>query len=71
MFLYGDVIKPEFRGIQITKLGGHHDLPGTLLPQLGIDASAFAWSKNLLTPGAKNFAYFQMEHVLGWMEEKD
>ncbi|HRH66996.1 MAG TPA: hypothetical protein PLU53_11910, partial [Bacteroidia bacterium] len=34
-------------------------------------ASAFSWSKNLLNPTVKNFAYFQMENVLGWMEDKD
>lgn len=71
MILFGEPIRPEYRGIQITKLGGHHDLAATLLPQLGLDAKEFSWSKNLLVPHAKNFAYFQMEHVLGWMEEKD
>lgn len=71
MILYGEPIKPEYRGIQITKLGGHQDLPATLLPQLGLDASEFHWSKNLMAPAATNFAYFQMEHVLGWIEEKN
>ncbi|MBL0138354.1 MAG: LTA synthase family protein [Bacteroidetes bacterium] len=71
MLLFGEPIKPEYRGIQITKLGGHQDLPATLLPQLGLDASEFHWSKNLMAPEATNFAYFQMEHVLGWIEEKN
>ena len=42
----------EYRGIQITKLGGHHDLAATLLPQLGLDAKIFM-GKNLLVPHAK------------------
>lgn len=66
---YGDVVSPEFRGAVITKTGGHHDLAGTLLPQLEMDAhNSFRWSKNLLNPTVKSFAYFQIEHVLGWIE---
>ncbi len=67
--LYGEVIKPEFRGAIVTKLGGHHDLAGTLLPQLGMsEASQFAWSKNLLNPTVKQFAYYQIDHLLGWID---
>jgi phosphoglycerol transferase MdoB-like AlkP superfamily enzyme len=67
--LYGEVIKPEFKGSIVTKLGGHHDLAGTLLPQLGMkEAEQFAWSKNLLNPTVKQFAYYQIDHVLGWID---
>ena len=67
--LYGEVIKPEFRGAIVTKLGGHHDLAGTLLPQLDIsEAKQFEWSKNLLNPTTKQFAYYQIDHLLGWID---
>ena len=69
LLLYGEVIKPEFRGAVVTKLGGHHDLAGTLLPQLGInESSQFEWSKNLLNPTVKPFAYYQIDHLLGWID---
>jgi phosphoglycerol transferase MdoB-like AlkP superfamily enzyme len=66
--LYGDVIRPEFRGSVVTKQGGHHDLPGTILPQLGHDAAEFRWSKNLLNPTVRPFAYFQVEQTFGMVD---
>jgi phosphoglycerol transferase MdoB-like AlkP superfamily enzyme len=69
-FFYGEVIKPEFRGAVVTKTGGHHDLPGTLLPQLGLNADEFQWSKNLLNPTVKSFAYYQIDQVAGWIDSK-
>jgi phosphoglycerol transferase MdoB-like AlkP superfamily enzyme len=67
---FGEVIKPEFRGAVVTKLGDHHDLPGTLLPQLNMmkENSKFKWSKNLLNPTVKPFAYYQIDHLLGWVD---
>jgi len=62
-FLFGDVIKPEYRGIKISKMGNHNDLANTLLKQLGGDVSPFFWSKNLLNPYTKDFAYSADEHL--------
>jgi phosphoglycerol transferase MdoB-like AlkP superfamily enzyme len=70
MIFFGDVIRPEFRGAIVTKLGGHHDLAGTLLPQLEINKKEFSWSKNLLNPTVKPFAYYHSDHVLGWIDPK-
>jgi phosphoglycerol transferase MdoB-like AlkP superfamily enzyme len=71
LLFYGDVIKPEFNGAVVTKLGGHHDLAGTLLPQLGLnDASQFSWSKNLLNPTVSNYAYYVIDQLVGWVDEK-
>ncbi len=68
-FFFGEVIKPEFRGAIVTKLGGHHDLPATLLPQLGLKTNTFAWSKNLLNPTVKQFAYYQIDQLAGWIDQ--
>ena len=67
-FFFGEVIKSEFRGAEVTKLGGHHDLPATLLPQLGLSADSFAWSKNLLNPTVTPFAYYQIDQLAGWID---
>ena len=70
LLFYGEVIKPEFRGAIVTKLGGHHDLAGTLLPQLRMkEADMFEWSKNLLNPTVNQFAYYQIDHLLGWVDQ--
>jgi phosphoglycerol transferase MdoB-like AlkP superfamily enzyme len=79
LLFYGDVIKPEFKGAVVTKLGGHHDLAGTLLPQLGLNEVAlrqvsgqtqFSWSKNLLNPTVSNYAYYVIDQLVGWVDEK-
>ncbi|MFI5221874.1 MAG: LTA synthase family protein [Bacteroidia bacterium] len=62
-FLYGDVIKPEFHGMKIDKMGDHNDLANTLLKQLGGDATPFFWSKNLLNPYTKDFGYSADEYL--------
>lgn len=62
-FLYGDVIKPEFRGLKIDKMGNHHDIPNTLLNQLGGDVKPFVWSKNLLNPNTKDFGFSADEYM--------
>ncbi len=71
LLLYGDVLLPEFRGAKINTLGSHHDIPATLLAQLHCETSAYSWSRNLLSSGAKNFAYYQIESVVGWMEGEE
>jgi phosphoglycerol transferase MdoB-like AlkP superfamily enzyme len=57
LLLYGEVLKPEFRGESIDRLAMHSDLPKTLLHQLDIDASRFRWSRDLLNPYTQNFVY--------------
>ena len=50
LLFFGDVLKPEFRGMKIHTAGGHHDIPSTLLYQLALNTSTYTWSKNLLNP---------------------
>lgn len=71
LVFYGEALKPEFRGMKKDKLGGHHDLPATLLAQMKLNHSSYTWSKNLLNPFVKDFAYYQIEYVMGWKEPGD
>lgn len=66
MLFVGDVLKPEFKGSKYKKIASQTDLPATLLKQLGFDASAFPWSKNLFNPYSPEFAYFEMNEGVGW-----
>ena len=67
LLLYGDAIKPEFRGTQISRMVAHTDIPATILAQLGQDYSDFDWSRNLMNPYSPNFNYFTMDNGLGWI----
>ncbi|MCK9618350.1 MAG: sulfatase-like hydrolase/transferase [Lentimicrobiaceae bacterium] len=70
LFFYGDVIKDEFKNTKISHLGTQYDIASTLLPLLGLDDSAFRWSKNLLNPCSPQYAYFAFEEGVGWIRPK-
>ena len=63
--LYGDVIKEEFRGKKIDKIGNQTDLVSTLLHQLNINSKAYYWSKDLLDPNTPPFAFFSYNNGFG------
>lgn len=66
LLFFGDMIKPKFRGTRINKTGSQTDLAATLLNQLEIDPSRYKWSKDLLNPGTKEFAFFNWDNGFGF-----
>jgi phosphoglycerol transferase MdoB-like AlkP superfamily enzyme len=68
LLFFGDVIKSEFRGKKISKLGSQTDVAATLLAQLGIRYDEFKWSKDLLNPGTRDFAFFDWDNGFGFMQ---
>lgn len=70
LLFYGDVIKEEFRGKQLAQTGSQQDIAATLLSQLNIPTKDFLWSKNLLNPYTKHFAYFSWDNGLGFIDDK-
>lgn len=70
MLFFGDVIKEEFRGKNSDKIGSQQDLAATLLAQLNISAKEFTWSKNLLNPYTKGFAFFTWDNGLGFINQQ-
>lgn len=67
LLFFGDVIKVEFRGMKINTIASQHDIPATLLYQLGMEVSEFKWSKNLLNLYCPNFAYYEVPDGVGWI----
>jgi phosphoglycerol transferase MdoB-like AlkP superfamily enzyme len=66
LIFYGDVIKPELKGLKISKTGSQTDLVATLLNQVKIDASRYTWSKDLLNPSTPGFAFFNWDNGFGF-----
>ena len=66
LLFFGDVLKPEFRGKSIDKTGSQTDLAATLLSQLKIDSSRYPWSKDLLNPETREFAFFNWDNGFGF-----
>jgi len=70
LLFFGEVIKEAYRGKQMEKTGSQIDIASTLLHQLNIDAGSFTWSKNLLNPNTKPFAYFSWDNGMGFIDNK-
>ena len=67
LVFYGEVIKPEFRGMHSRKICSQLDLASTLLHQLQLDAKPFVWSKNLFNPNTPEFAFYSFDEGFGWI----
>lgn len=66
LIFFGDMIKPEFKGTRISKIGNQTDLAATLLNQLHIDPVRYKWSKDLLNPGTRGFGFFNWDNGFGF-----
>ena len=69
LLFFGDVIKSEYRGKKISVLGSQTDIAATLLAQLNIPHVEYQWSKNLMNPYSKHFAFFDWDNGLGFMQQ--
>jgi len=67
LLFFGPAVKPEFRGKTISLIGGQTDIANTLLTQLNLDAKPFTWSKDLLNPASKPFAFYNWDHGFGFI----
>jgi phosphoglycerol transferase MdoB-like AlkP superfamily enzyme len=65
MLFYGEVIKPEYRGMTYDSVASQTDLAATLLAQLDIGAGEFRFSKNLLNPYSPNYAWYAFDEGFG------
>ncbi|WP_225872505.1 LTA synthase family protein [Pedobacter polaris] len=69
LLFYGDVIKDEYKGKKLSQIGSQQDIAATLLAQLNIPHQDFLWSKNLLNPYTKHFAFFTWDNGLGFVND--
>ncbi|WP_407430269.1 LTA synthase family protein [Arcticibacter sp.] len=69
LIFFGEVIKPEYRGTKIHKVGNQTDIVSTLLSQLNIDPGAYPWSRDLLHPQTRDFSFFNWDHGIGVINE--
>lgn len=56
------------RDTVVSRLGGQTDIPATLLHQLGLDAAAYRWSRDLLAPGTRSWAWFTFNDGFGFID---
>lgn len=65
--LVGGALTDSLKGKTIGKIGNQSDWAVTLLSQLHLPTDKFNWSKNLMDPSTKAFAYYSNENCLGWI----
>lgn len=70
LLMYGDVIKKEYMGKVFDGVGSQADVPATILAQLQINSKEFTWSKNLLNPYVKPFAFFSWDNGMGFIDNE-
>jgi hypothetical protein len=68
MLFLGGALKQEYRGKTYDKIASQTDLTSTILRQLNMPDTAFQWSKNLMNPYTKEFAYFELNQGFGWIK---
>lgn len=66
LFFYGNVLKPEFRGVQMNRIADNSSIPRTLLRQLDIPEDGFKWGANLFNPYGPEFAYVVLNDGYTW-----
>ncbi len=70
LLFYGNAIKEEFKGLKFNNVGSQTDLAATLLAQLDLPSKDFIWSKNLLNPYSKPFAFFSWDNGMGFIDNQ-
>ena len=65
VLFFGDVIKPEYRGLSFDKIISQRDISATLLSQLNIDHSEFQWSRDVFCKDYKENAYIMNQNGFG------
>ncbi len=66
LLFFGDAIKLEYKGKKIETTGSQTDIPATLLAQLNINYGEFKFSRDLLNPQAKAFAFYNWDNGFGF-----
>jgi len=70
MLFTGPGLPSAWKGKTISRMGGQHDLPVTILQLLGLEADNFPFSGNLLDTTHHKPAYLNYEAGIGWKEKQ-
>lgn len=65
LVFYGDVIKKEYRGMKIDKIGNQTDLASTLLHQLNLPTEKYTWSRDLFNSSRPAIAFYNSKDAFG------
>lgn len=58
------------QGFEVSKIASQIDISSTLLNQVGLNAYAYNWSKNIFDPKTKPWAFFSFNNGFGFVQPK-
>lgn len=70
LVVFGEPLKPDFRGKRISRIGSQADIAKTLLRQLKLSVERYKWSNDLLDPNTHSFAFFNWQDGFGILTEQ-
>jgi arylsulfatase A-like enzyme len=71
LVMFGEVIKPVYRGKTMAVFGSQTDIAQTVLGQLGLDGRRFAFSQDLFaTDPQQGYAFFDWDNGFGVISPK-
>ena len=65
LIFFGDVIKDEYKGTKISRLGNQTDLAKTLLTQLRLPTDKYKWSRDLFNSTYPEAAFYNSKDAFG------
>jgi phosphoglycerol transferase MdoB-like AlkP superfamily enzyme len=71
LLFYGDVIKEEYRGIKKEEVVSQQDVAATLLALMNMPHDNFKWSRDVMNPFTKTFAYWTFTDGFGFTRSRD
>ncbi len=71
LIFYGEVLQQHYRGVSINRTAGQVDIVATLLNQLNLPSSHYAWSRNLFNPTSSEYAFFNTKYSVGVVTPQD
>ena len=71
LLLTGGALLPAARGRKVDTIGSQTDVAATLLGQLGLPATAYSFSHDLLRPAARSFAFYSFTDGFGLLTPQD
>jgi phosphoglycerol transferase MdoB-like AlkP superfamily enzyme len=70
LLFFGEPLKEEYQGKRCSTIGAQSDLIATLFAQMDLSSQKYPWSRNLLSPSAKNFAFIASPRGYGYVTPK-
>ncbi len=68
LLIWGGALKDAYKGAKYDRVGSQLDIASTVLHQLDMPSNHYRWSKNMMNPYTKEFAYYTFQEGFGFVD---